>query len=150
MVTTGDWWPPTSRGSSCPWPVTWHQPMSAPGSDHSLPLLLLSSYLHGDSAITATSAYPFLSKCHKSQWYSNWLLYPLPSIPIFSHRLKHFKAAIQIDDASDKLAADLIERLCLCVARAGLSRARTCIPGVKPPTGGCEVSVCCECFCPNN
>ena len=73
----------------------------------------------------------------------------IDSISIFKHRLKYFKAANQIDDASDKLAADLIERLCLCVAR--LLRTGHAFRESKPLTGGCELCVInCKYFCPNN
>ena len=44
------------------------------------------------------------------------MILKLTPFQFFKHQLKYFKAANQIDDASDKLAADLIERLCLCVA----------------------------------
>ena len=148
-LPTVAWWAgdPTWGCSSCSG-LTWAD--VTPGSDHVTIHCDQSChwccYLHWTLCYHCQLCLPFPNAINLNDT-------QIDSISIFKHQLKYFKAANQIDDASDKLAADLIERLCLCVAitEARLLRTGHAFRESKPLTGGCELCVInCKYFCPNN
>ena len=107
------WWPPTC--SSC----SWHRLMSAPGSDHSLPLTRVATAAAISTALLC-SPFPNAINLNDTQ---------IDSIPIFEHQLKNTSKQ-QIRLMMHLIRAGLIQRLCLCVAWPAQT-LRTCIPRVR-------------------